>query len=102
MADDRKVIRIRWVSEVQNAAGRRALLVLTYPAFLAWLIVASIFKAALVAIAFAIAAPLWNILRGGRILTYSARMRWNKAKPRGADDWVVHAVDSYVDLIDGA
>lgn len=102
MADNRKVIRIKWVSEVQNDAGRRALLALSYPVFLGYAIAVSILKASLLCplLVFLVAAR--NILRCARILTYSARLRWRKPKPRGADDWVVLAVDAYVDRIDGA
>ena len=95
-----KVQKIKWVSEVQSTAGRRALLLATYPVFILYALVASIVKSALYAAACLMIAAPYSFVRGARILTYSARLRWHHAKPRGEDDWCVSAVDDYVDRLD--
>lgn len=95
-----KVRRINWVSEIQNTAGRRAVLVATYPAFILYGVVASLFKCALYVVVVVLVGPAASIVRYTRILTYSARLRWRHAKPRGKADWVVAAVDAYVDRLD--
>ena len=73
---DSKVRRINWVSEIQNTAGRRAVLVATYPAFILYGVVASIVKSVIYGVAVMLIGPPASFVRYARILTYSARLRW--------------------------
>ena len=91
----RRTKRINWVSEVQSDIGRRALLITTFPVFIALNIVAALTN---IFLYFAILST-WGLFktvrRSTRILMRSFALRWSNAKPRGHDDWVSRVMDIY-------